>query len=85
MLLAAGCLLCGLTPAQALWAATQGGARALRLADRGALRPGLRADLVLFSCSEAAHLPYHAGIEHARLVIRGGKVVHRVATPICHQ
>ncbi len=83
MLLAAGCLLCGLTPPQALWACTAGGARALRLGDRGVLRPGLRADLVLFSCSDAAHLPYHAGVEHAQVVIHRGKVVHRVATPIC--
>ncbi|HZR08751.1 MAG TPA: imidazolonepropionase [Myxococcales bacterium] len=83
MLLAAGCLLSGLTPAQALWACTAGGARALRLHDRGALRPGLRADLVLFSCTGAEHLPYHAGVEHAQVVIRGGKIVHRVATPIC--
>ena len=83
MLLAAGCLLAGLTPAQALWACTAGGARALRLPDRGTLEPGRRGDLVLFSCSDAAHLPYHAGVEHAQLVIRGGKVEHRVATPIC--
>jgi imidazolonepropionase len=83
MLLAAGCLLCGLTPSQALWACTAGAARALRLADRGSLQAGLRADLVLFSCADAEHLPYHAGVEHAQAVIRGGKIVHRVATPIC--
>ena len=82
MLLAAGCLLSGLAPAQALWACTAGGAQALRLSDRGALRPGLRADLVLFSCTGAEHLPYHAGVEHAQVVIRGGKIVQRVATPI---
>lgn len=75
MLLAAGCLLSGLTPAQALWACTAGGARALRLADRGALKPGLRADLALFSTRDPDHLPYHAGIDHAALVIRGGRVV----------
>ena len=76
MLLAAGCLLSGLTPAQALWACTAGGARALGLDDRGALKPGLRADLVLFSTRDPEHLPYHAGVEHAALVIRGGRVVH---------
>jgi imidazolonepropionase len=85
MLLAAGCLLSGLTPSQALWACTAGAARALRLPDRGALRAGLRADLVLFSCAGAEHLPYHAGVEHAQAVIRGGKMVHRVATPICQR
>ncbi len=76
MLLAAGCLLSGLTAAQALWACTAGGARALRLSDCGTLRSGSRADLVLFSTSDPDHLPYHAGVEHAALVIRGGRIVH---------
>jgi cytosine/adenosine deaminase-related metal-dependent hydrolase len=35
----------GLTPLQALAAATSAPARAFRLADRGRIRPGLRADL----------------------------------------
>ncbi|HEX4383843.1 MAG TPA: imidazolonepropionase [Myxococcales bacterium] len=75
MLLAAGCLFCGLTPAQALWACTAGGARVLRLSDRGVLAAGKRADLVLFDTSDPAHLPYHAGVEHARMVIAAGKTV----------
>lgn len=74
-LLGAACLLAGLTPAQALWAATAGGARALRLADRGTLAPGLRADLVLWDAAGADHLCWHAGVEHARVVVRGGAVV----------
>ena len=76
MLLAAGCLLANLSPAQALWACTAGGARALAMSDRGAIAPGLRADLVLFSTDDPDHLPYHAGVEHAVLVIRGGRIVH---------
>ncbi len=79
MLLAAGCLLSRLTPAQALWACTRGGAAALRLDDRGVLQPGKRADLVLFSCSDSAHLPYHAGVEHAAVVVAGGVVIHRTS------
>lgn len=74
MLLAAGCLFCGLSPAQALWACTAGGARALRLDDRGILEPGRRADLVIWDCADAAHLPYHAGVEHARVVVRSGRI-----------
>lgn len=42
----------GLSVEQALTAATLGGARSLRLADRGAVRKGLRADLALW---EADH------------------------------
>ncbi|HXN56786.1 MAG TPA: imidazolonepropionase [Myxococcales bacterium] len=73
-LLAAGCLVAGLTPAQALWGATAGAARALRLGDRGVLAPEKRADLVLHAATDPAHLPYHAGVNHVRLVIRGGAI-----------
>jgi imidazolonepropionase len=79
MLLAAGCLLAGLTPAQSLWACTSGGARALRLRDRGVLAAGMRADLALFSARDASHLPYHAGVEHARVVIARGEVIYRTS------
>jgi imidazolonepropionase len=75
LLLAAGCLFTGLTPAQALWACTFGAARALHLADRGRLAPGLRADIVLHATRDPAHLPYHAGVDHARLVLRRGEIV----------
>ena len=75
LLLAAGCLVAGLTPAQALWACTAGAALALRLGDRGTLARGMRADLVIHSTSDPSHLPYHAGVEHARVVIRGGAVM----------
>ena len=75
LLLAAGCLFSGLTPAQALWACTFGAARALHLADRGALATGLRADVVLHATREPAHLPYHAGVDHARVVLRRGEFV----------
>ncbi|HYS10762.1 MAG TPA: imidazolonepropionase [Myxococcales bacterium] len=84
MLLAAGCLIAGLTPAQALWACTAGAARALRLDDRGVLKRGARADLVLFATKDPAHLPYHAGVEHARLVVHGGQIVHDARSDTLH-
>jgi imidazolonepropionase len=57
------------------WVCTAGGAKALRLSDRGVIAKGLRADLVLFDTADAAHLPYHAGVEHARVVIAKGERV----------
>jgi imidazolonepropionase len=75
LVLAAGGLLSGLTPAQALSAMTRGGAQALRLPDRGRLETGLRADLVVWDSPGADHLAYHGGVEHARVVLSGGRVV----------
>jgi imidazolonepropionase len=75
LLLAAGCLFSGLSPAQALWACTVGASRALHMDDRGRLAPGLRADLVLHATRDPAHLPYHAGVDHARLVLRRGQII----------
>jgi imidazolonepropionase len=75
LLLAAGCLLAGLTSEQALYACTAAAAQALHLPDRGRLATGLRADFVLHATREPAHLPYHAGVDHARLVVRRGEIV----------
>ena len=75
LLLAAGCLLSGLSPAQALWACTAGAAKALRCRDRGQLIPGMRADFVLWAARDAQHLAYHAGVEHPLVVVRRGQLV----------
>ena len=47
----------GLTPAQALVAATPGGAAALGLADRGMLRPGLRCDALILDTPAGSTSP----------------------------
>jgi imidazolonepropionase len=52
----------GMTVAEAVWAATAGGARALRRGDVGALSPGLRADLVLLDAPTRTHLAYRPGV-----------------------
>lgn len=56
------CSQMGLDPLEALYAATAGGARALRLEDgRGTLSPGAPADLVLWAASEPAEIAYRFG------------------------
>ena len=50
-----------MTPDEALWAATAGGARALCRSDVGALGVGARADLVILDAPRAAHLAYRFG------------------------
>lgn len=75
--LSLACVENGLTPDEALVAATAGGARALRLGDVGRLAPGMAADLVLWGAGTPAHLCWHVGVGHALLVVKGGRVVHR--------
>jgi imidazolonepropionase len=51
----------GMTVDEALWAATRGGARALRRDDIGTLAVGARADVVILNAPRAAHLAYRPG------------------------
>ncbi|MFI7242931.1 imidazolonepropionase [Streptomyces qinglanensis] len=51
-----------MTPDEALWAATAGGARALRRTDVGRLSPGARADLALLDAPSHVHLSYRPGV-----------------------
>lgn len=61
-----------LTPAEILRAATSRAAEALGLTDRGALAPGLRADLVVVEGNPLTDL---ASLERVRAVLRGGRWV----------
>jgi imidazolonepropionase len=65
----------GLTPLEALRAATQGGAQALRQNDIGHLRTGARADLVVLDAPSPVHLAYRPGVDLVRHVLRGGEQV----------
>jgi imidazolonepropionase len=62
----------GMTPAEALWAATAGGARALRRDDVGIIAPGARADLVLLDAPSHVHLSYRPGVPLIRAVWKDG-------------
>ncbi|MFF0466397.1 imidazolonepropionase [Micromonospora zamorensis] len=61
-----------MTPAEAVWAATVGGARALRRDDIGVLTPGARADLVVLDAPSYLHLAYRPGVPLIRQVMRNG-------------
>jgi imidazolonepropionase len=56
----------GMTPAEALWAATAGGAAALRRTDVGHLGIGARADLAVLDAPSHLHLAYRPGVPIAR-------------------
>ena len=51
----------GMTPAEAVWAATAGGARALRRDDVGVIRPGAQALFTALSAPSHIHLAYRPG------------------------
>jgi imidazolonepropionase-like amidohydrolase len=62
----------GMSPRDVLVAATSGNARIFNLTDRGAIRPGLLADLVAVDGD-----PTHdvSAVRNVRLVIKGGRIV----------
>jgi imidazolonepropionase len=51
-----------MSPAEALWAATAGGARALWRQDVGIVAVGARADLVILDAPSYVHLAYRPGV-----------------------
>lgn len=65
----------GMTPAEALWAATAGGAVALERADVGRLMPGTRADLVQLKTPGYVHLAYRPGVPLVQRVWKDGTLV----------
>ena len=65
----------GMTPAEALRAATVGGATALRRDDIGVIAPGRRADLVALDAPSYVHLAYRPGVPLVVQVWRAGQHV----------
>ncbi|MHC5702232.1 imidazolonepropionase [Streptomyces sp. PKU-MA01144] len=62
----------GMTPDEAVWSATAGGAAALRRTDIGRLSPGARADLAVLDAPSHVHLAYRPGVPLVRGVWRRG-------------
>ena len=83
--IALACQEMRLTPAQALRAATAGGAAALGLRGQvGGLAPGMACDLIVLDAASRHELPYHFGVNLAAVVVAGGRVVARRGVP-CHE
>ena len=61
----------GMSPAEAVWSATAGGAQALQRSDIGHLTPGARADVCVLEAPSHAHLAYRPGVPLARLLDLG--------------
>ena len=65
----------GMTPDEAVWSATAGGAAALRRDDIGVLRVGARADAVVLDAPSHTNLSYRPGVQQIQAVVREGVVV----------
>jgi imidazolonepropionase len=63
-----------MSPAEALWAATAGGAKALRRDDIGHLGVGARADLAILDAPSFLHLAYRPGVPLVHTVLVDGVV-----------
>lgn len=68
-----------LTPDEAVWSATLGGARALRRTDIGRITVGARADILALNAPSHLHLAYRPGVDLTHQVWIAGKA-HRVAS-----
>lgn len=75
LVMALGVIAMHMTCDEALWAATAGGARALRRTDVGGLAVGQRADLVVLDAASHVHLAYRPGVQQVAAVVREGRLV----------
>ncbi|MCX6363197.1 MAG: imidazolonepropionase [Actinobacteria bacterium] len=75
MMISLACQGMKLTPDEALYAATIGGAAALRRADVGSLATGKRCDFSVLVAESRTELPYHFGVNLVGDVVVGGRVV----------
>jgi imidazolonepropionase len=75
LVVALGVITMHMTCDEALWAATAGGARALRRVDVGGLAVGQRADLIVLDAPSHVHLAYRPGVQQVAAVVREGQLV----------
>ncbi|MDH3398190.1 MAG: imidazolonepropionase, partial [Acidimicrobiia bacterium] len=80
--IAVAALETGLSPAEAVWAATRGGALALEEPDKGWIGAGTAADLVILDAPSSVHIPYRPGANLVWKVIKDGAVVVERPSPL---
>jgi imidazolonepropionase len=65
-----------LSPSEALWAATMGGAKALRRSDIGHLNVGARADFAVLDAPSHIFLSYRPGVNLVSKTYRAGQLIY---------
>jgi imidazolonepropionase len=74
------CVLFGLRPDEALRGVTVNAAKALGLADRGVIAPGMKADLALWNTERPGDLCYPLGFNPLAGVVKNGRLVRGALT-----
>ncbi len=78
MVMSLACTQMGMSPAEAVSAATVNGAHALGLASRiGSLEYGKQADLLILEASDYREIPYYFGVNLVKMTMKAGRFVHR--------
>ena len=65
-----------MSPEEALWSATMGGAKALRRTDVGHLSVGAQANFLILDSSHYLHLAYRPGVQLIKEVWRNGQCIN---------
>src|ERR1017187_8899366 len=71
------CLAMGMSPAEAISAATVNGAHAIGCADRGLLAYGKLADILILNAGDYRELPEQLGTNLVHLTMAAGKVIYQ--------
>jgi imidazolonepropionase len=75
MAMSLACTHMGMSPAEAIAAATINGAWALRVAERkGSIEPGKDADLAIFDVQDYREIPYWFGLNHCAMTVMSGVI-----------
>lgn len=76
LIITLACLKLGMTPTQAINAATINAAHAVGMAHRiGSIETGKQADIIILDIHDYNQIPYYFGINHVNTVIKKGKIV----------
>lgn len=76
MIITLACIKMGMTPVQAINAATINAAHAIGMAHRlGSIEPGKQADMIILGIRDYNELPYYFGMNHVTMTIKRGTVV----------
>jgi imidazolonepropionase len=77
MILSLACTQLGMTPAEAIAAATINAAYALRREKTiGSLEVGKQADLAVFEVADYREIPYYFGVNHCWMTVKRGRVIY---------